>query len=452
MKKTSITLTVCLTALLSCSRDESPALLTRTEIGFNLTEQLEWQATRGISVNEANIQSVYADNVGVTAFLAGEGSEYIPQQTLFQPNVSDNLWHTSDRYYWPENGSLTFWAWAPLNLPAGQGSGFTPAFSDEGNVMSFNYSMQAPDPVAKADALAQPDLVIARTNADRNTQNGGVTLTFSHPLASIIFTAGDVRDGIIRSISLKNIKGSGECVFDGNSFTWAASGSLQTYTQTFDAAVNEGQSGQPVTLAGEPLGKRTFMVIPQELGTDAAIEVVFDDGTEVTTLSHPLSSTVWAAGRSYNYRISLTPAYPDGYGISVEEIFNGYIKSHVSMKNNTDKNLYIRAAIVANWVDAEGNIVAPCDIHREGVMIDLNILSIGGRWTRHSDGFLYYKKAIRPGRSTWNLFTSYVPGLPPVPGSRLEMTILVQGVEYDRNMKLAEMAWGPNLPLAGSLE
>lgn len=439
-------------AFLLCCTDENPSRDIQSEIGFNLIGRQGWTATRGISVNDINLQSVYADNVGVVAFLSGTGSEYIPQQTLFSPNATNALWHTSDRYFWPAEGSLKFWAWAPATLPAGEGSGFTPVFSADRNVMTFSYSMQTPDPVAQNDALAQPDLVVACATAGRNTDNGGVTLSFSHPLASITFSAGDVRDGFIRSIALKNILGSGECVFDGSSLLWTPSGSPMTFTQTFNAAVSGGISNQPVTMAGETFGERTFMTVPQTLGADAAIEVVFDDGTEVTTLTHPLSGTVWLAGMSYNYRISLTPELPDGYGISVEETFNGSVKSHVNMKNNTEKNLYIRAAIIANWVNEAGDIVASCDFQHSGSLAGFNVFSVGGRWTMHTDGFIYYKKAIRSGRSTTDLFTSYTPGTPPVAGSRLEMTIIIQGVEYDRNMRLAEEAWGHNLPLAGSIE
>ena len=452
MKTIPIALVAFAVTLLSCINDETAVRSGHQEIGFSLNGQTEWHTTRGVAVNDVNMESVYADNVGVVAFKAGDGSEYIPQQPLLSPNASDLLWHTAGRYYWPQSGSLIFWAWAPMELPSGKGSGFTPIFSDDRNVMSFSYAMQSPDAAVRADAVTQSDLVIARTVADRNTGNGGVSLSFIHPLTSVTFSAGDVRDGIIRTISLKNIMGSGECVYDGSSIVWTPSGSPATFIQTFNATVSEGLYGQPVTLAGEPLGERTFMVIPQTLGTGTAIEVVFDDGVETSVLSYPLDGTEWLAGMNCNYRISLTPNYPDGYGISVEETFDGYEKSHVSMKNNTEKNLYIRAAIIANWVDADGSIVAPCNIQTDGSISGFDVFSVGGRWTLHSDGFLYYKKAIRPGKNTLDLFTKYTPGTPAVAGSMLEMTIMIQGVEYDKNMKLAEKAWGVNLPLAGSIE
>lgn len=163
---------------------------------------------------------------------------------------------------------------------------------------------------------------------------------------------------------------------------------------------------------------------------------------------------VWKAGTQHTYTISLPPfiSPDDSEGITVEESFDGYTKTHVAISNSSDCNLYLRAMIEANWVDAGGNIVAPCDISGEGSIQGFNVLSNGGRWTLYSDGFYYYKKAIRPGRQSLDLFTAYTPGPAPVPGCHLEVTVAAQAVKYDVNQKVAKGAWGFNIPLAGSIE
>ena len=409
------------------------------EIGFVPTES-QLPGTKGIPVASDNIATLYADNVRIVAFR--DRGEYIPSQRLLSPSGENPLWHTSERYFWPESGSLDFWAWAPAELNA--------SFDEEHSILSFGYSLPVPDPDTKQDALQQQDIVLTRIIADRTSYDGGVPLDFSHPLSSIVFRAGTMRDGIIRSITLRGVAGSGECIFDGNGLTWSISGGLLDFTQTFNAPVSTSETGLPITMAGSTNGERTFLMIPQILGDSASLDFVFDDGSEVRTFSHSLAGSFWKAGTSYTYTISLTPESTTE--ISVEEDFDGYTKSNLSIGNSSGYNIYIRAMIEANWVNADGDIVAPCDINREGTFVGFNISSTGGRWTRHTDGFYYYKKAIRPGRNTVNLFTSYIPGPAPASGCHLEMTVSAQAVKYETNQRSAREAWGNDIPVAGSIE
>ena len=408
-------------------------------IGFSVLEGQD-SGTKGIPATSDNVASLYADNVRVTAFRGT--SEYIPSQMLYSPSGENALWHTSESYFWPESGSLDFWAWAPADLSA--------VFNDSRSALSFDYSLPAPDPEEKQDAVGQKDIVLTWIRANRDSYAGGVPLAFGHPLSSIVFRGGTLRDGIVRSISLRNVYGGGSCVFDGSDFVWTPSGGLLCFTQIFNAPVSSSQEGEPITMAGSTKGERCFMMIPQTLGDDACMDVVFDDGKQVRTYSHSLAGSVWKPGISHTYTISLSSETSDG--ISVEEIFDKYTKDHVSIRNNGEASVYIRAMIEANWVDAEGCIVAPCDIRKDGIILDFNMFSIGGRWTAHTDGFYYYKKAVRPGRKTYELFTSYIPGPVPVPGSHLEITVAAQAVEYDVNQKMAKQAWGSDIPVTGAVE
>ena len=436
-------LCVCLALACTASDIEPQETAPEHKIGFAIYDSREAE-TKGIPASSENLATLYADNVRVTAFR--ENQEYIPAQLLCAPAGGNSLWHTSESYFWPESGSLDFWAWAPASLEV--------AFSTDHTALSFGFSLPAPDPDKKQDALGQQDIVLTQITTDRLSYNGGVPLTFSHPLASIVFRGGTMRDGIIRSISLKGVAGSGECIFNGSDCIWNVTGGPMDFTQTFNAPVSASQSGQSITMSGTTSGERTFLMVPQTLLEDAALEVVFDDGTALHTYTHSLAGGVWKAGTNHTYTISLSSLDPsdDSEGITVEESFDGYTKTHVAISNSSDFNLYLRAMIEANWVDEEGNIVAPCDIGSEGTVQGFNVLSNGGRWTLYSDGFYYYKKAIRPGRQSFDLFTSYTPGPAPLPGCHLEVTVAAQAVKYDVNQKVAKEAWGHGIPLAGSVE
>lgn len=432
---------LCVCLALSCTASDIEPQKTAPEhkIGFTIYDSRGME-TKGIPVSTDNLAMVYADNVRVAAFR--DNQAYIPSQLLLSPSVGNALWHTSESYFWPESGSLDFWAWAPASLNV--------TFSADRSGISFDFTLPAPDPDRKQDAITQQDIVLTQVTADHNSYDGGVPLTFSHPLASIVFRGGTMRDGIIRGISLKGVAGSGECIFDGSDFVWNVTGGPMDFTQTFNAPVSASQSGQPITMSGTTSGERTFLMVPQTLREDAALEVVFDDGTEVCTYTHSLAGGVWKAGTNHTYTISLSSE--GSGGITVEESFDGYTKTHVAISNSSDFNLYLRAMIEANWVDAGGNIVAPCDISGEGSIQGFNVLSNGGRWTLYSDGFYYYKKAIRPGRQSFDLFTAYTPGPAPLPGCHLEVTVAAQAIEYDVNQKVAKDAWGHGIPLAGSIE
>lgn len=105
-------------------------------------------------------------------------------------------------------------------------------------------------------------------------------------------------------------------------------------------------------------------------------------------------------------------------------------KSNVSIENTGDVNAYIRAAVVANWCDADGNIIAPHVVNLDGNM--------GDGWVKYGI-YYYYEPAepfdpfVLPGNKTTNLINAYTP-VPPegVPeGAHLEMTIISQAVQAE---------------------
>ena len=93
-------------------------------------------------------------------------------------------------------------------------------------------------------------------------------------------------------------------------------------------------------------------------------------------------------------------------------------KENVRIKNTGNTNAWIRATVVANWVDGNGKIVAPC-------AVDLGEVS---DWTKKQDGYYYYDKIVTPTNMTSDLITRYTPTGGPE-GTHLEMTIVCQAVQ-----------------------
>lgn len=123
--------------------------------------------------------------------------------------------------------------------------------------------------------------------------------------------------------------------------------------------------------------------------------------------------------------------------VSVNDTVSGKTKSNIVITNTGNTSAYIRATLVANWVDKDGNIVAPCDLSTEGTMVGLP----GTNWTE-SNGFYYYTKPVDAGASTPDaLFTSYTAGETPEGADHLEMKIIAQGVQAEPISAVTE-AWG----------
>ena len=98
--------------------------------------------------------------------------------------------------------------------------------------------------------------------------------------------------------------------------------------------------------------------------------------------------------------------------------------SIVQVKNTGTISAYIRAAVVANWIDVDGNIAASVP---EGYSYDLTCSS--GSWAQGKDGFFYYLLPVAPGASTeGNLLTCTV-ACPETPKYTLSVEVLAEAIQ-----------------------
>ena len=117
--------------------------------------------------------------------------------------------------------------------------------------------------------------------------------------------------------------------------------------------------------------------------------------------------------------------------IGVNETFDGTTKSDVKILNNqrSGSNIpsFIRVALVFNWVDDDGNVVA---VGTPAAGTDYTV-SYGTDWFQGSDGYWYHVGAITPGESTSALITSCTVNSSSANGSQyhLSIDILAQGIQ-----------------------
>lgn len=110
----------------------------------------------------------------------------------------------------------------------------------------------------------------------------------------------------------------------------------------------------------------------------------------------------------------------------VEDFKDGYAtKKNVAIENTGNTTAYIRAAIVGNWVNDEGEVVASADPWT----FDNSI--IGSGWAKGSDGYYYHKAPVDAGKQTSDLFDSYTAPSDGPDGAHLEMTIICQAIQSE---------------------
>ena len=131
--------------------------------------------------------------------------------------------------------------------------------------------------------------------------------------------------------------------------------------------------------------------------------------------------------------------------VEVTEDFDKTEKENVQIRNAGNTDAYIRAVWTANWVDDDGNIVAPAQAE------DYMIIQTGQNWFE-KDGFWYHAQAVAPGASTTNLIDSLkaVQGACP-DGTHLQVIILSQAVQSRPASALAGSGWQVGIDSAGCL-
>lgn len=122
--------------------------------------------------------------------------------------------------------------------------------------------------------------------------------------------------------------------------------------------------------------------------------------------------------------------------IVVDEDFTGKLKENVKVQNNCDYDVYIRASIIVNWIDADGNVSAEAPANGDYSMtIDLN-----NGWSKGSDGYYYFNKSVAKGDSTGVLIKE-CKALAKKEGYHLQVSILAESIQSNPADAVKD-AWG----------
>lgn len=274
-----------------------------------------------------------------------------------------NNWVPSKVYYWPgSNRQLRFLAWAPTDATFD-------AVPNTPNATTLKYT-------TPAEAKDQRDIVAAATGFISNPSNDAtctpVDLQFKHLCTAVIIKTGkQMTAGTIKSVSLKGVKNSG--TYNMESSTWTLSDSKADFT------ISPNQETTSTTPYGTDLnaGESTFMLLPQILGADSKLEVVFHDNISGNDriLSASLDGAKWLMGKTVTYRLSITPEYelkftstPEivdaHYDIIPIKVNTEYVQGNWTIKSNqswvTIKSALTTYEQSGYWLKATGDYADYC--------------------------------------------------------------------------------------------
>ena len=284
--------------------------------------------TRGV-MNESSTVGSF----GVSAVYSKDNSSLFQNEEATQ---NGNYWFTSSNATWPLDGSVSFYAYAPYNETSLSLQGSDDFVKNK----TIRYT-------ANTDFSKQPDLIVAKSESNAftsSTANKAVGLSFSHALTAITFSiSADMIPGMVKSITVSGVYGRGDYdLSKGKWISWANPSSTYDIKQ-LNVSVNAGES-KALTDKDSAL-----MMIPQKLGPDANVSMVFNDGAIDKTVSFSLDSTSWDAGKHITYVLSSSKittlkmgdlTYPTAWN-SVNEGANAKNQIRTAYAPNTSAGLFV---------------------------------------------------------------------------------------------------------------
>ena len=290
------------------NKDNQP--ITRSGIPLADAEKETTVATRGAKQTSLSGYSSF----GVSAIYkktseTGDGSVFFANQSA-SPTVTNSntgtsvlTWHIPDNtnYYWPTDGSLSFYAYAPHSNDASMVS----VGSDVSGVKTIHYK------ASDTDITSQPDLIVANTTDSRQSTDAskGVMLPFAHALTAVTFAvSSDLKDaigtGTIDKVEVVGVHDEGDCTFTATTSTTSTTTptwSNQQGTQTYSFPLTGVTIGADLALTS---GDKTLMMVPQTLPDGAVVKFTFTVNGAQQVLSAPINGQKWAPGASVIYKLS----------------------------------------------------------------------------------------------------------------------------------------------------
>lgn len=326
MKKYFLIAAAACVALAACTKNEVKPV----EVDQEITYQTISTKAGTAPMNQANHFISYAyflEKGNNWDSNSSSAKEYISAAEI---SFHTDCWKAEKSYYWPKQGSLTFFAWSANNATPTTSVTPAPTCSTTKGIEISSYDIEANKNV---DFLVADIVKNQTTNTSTvGSWKAGVPTVFKHALSKLVFKVVTVKgsteynyaaDNVtftVKSIKLKGVNNK-----LSYSQEWKSGSTASKHTWTNPAAPVEIEvpvfTGSYVATstatALTPAGTDYYIVIPQTFEEDDVIEIVYDittsfTGTPVTetvTISDKKLSEVytsgWEPGKEYTLTIKL---------------------------------------------------------------------------------------------------------------------------------------------------
>ena len=442
---------------------------TITDLGYSEPE------TKGTPLYTENLGYLYRSKLGVhtSTYTAGD----VVYDQIGDGQAMEGFWCYG--YDYPTNiwGDQTtpvdFAFYMPANMTS---SGVTPTFT--GNATTFTY-------VSPTTAVETQDIVfggVTKTFKEYHSDYakfGGTKVKLYHALTGVKFAIANPKkngkleyDIQIKEITFTGLANGGTCTFtpgstglDGGNIEWTSKTTAEgnVISQTFGpndlvdyAKPTQGEDpnhfADSYYAAGtnqninDAKASKTFWLVPQAItGSDATVTIKYDMNGKTDQYLEirlgDLKASNWepAQIRTYTFKLdevnlkiedTITMAEASQqeidtpWGTKKITSYAGSTKQDVVITNTGNCDAFIRAAIIGQWRDEDGNPVFGFTDYTHGVQLvdswyeDVIVKKTniqgeftglpGTNWVVGSDGYYYYTEVVPAGQAIPNkLFTKY---------------------------------------------
>lgn len=403
--------------------------------------QEDTTTTRGIPITHDNLKLNCSGEIGLDAFY--QNKAFIKDVILF----TDGNAHTPTTRYWPaeKDAKVDFWSYHPKDIDDADNISIVNGTSP---VLSLKYSQKGMDNCL-IDVTEQKDLFLAYVNQGK--EQGTVNLKYHHALSAIRFVAGKALEGTIENIKLTDVCAGGILTYTPNEtpkLSWALDDSKSTLDQDLSVKIDENLTGNPSQSITSDVVGTTFLLIPQTIGANTLSVTYNRPGKGSIVYSALMPAGTWEMGKTYTYTLKLM----DGLDI---EASSGKVEDKViegvEITNIDKKTCYVRALVMANWVDEDGNIAALFNPTEVDLKIASSNYERATEWNIYWSydeltNMYYYKKPLHSTKKTEvKLFNKFTNPITNADGLKLDFVVLVQAVEADAGKVSVKEAWGESI-------
>lgn len=267
---------------------------------------------------------------------SSEGSAYIAGADIYYHTTPNHEWKADKTYYWPKQGSLTFFAWSTYTTSKASLTDATVSCTQAKGIQVDKFDIEQNKNVDFLVAEVAKDKKANETqhvDGSGNTWATGVPTIFKHALSKLVFKVVTVKGGAnynyttdnvtftVKSIKLKGVNNNLAYSQDwqsGNTaskHTWKDPASaVEIDVPVFTGTKVATNSATALT----PAEGDYYIVIPQSFDDDDVLEIIYEIKTEFIS-GHPVTETVtindkklseiytakWEPGMEYTLTIKL---------------------------------------------------------------------------------------------------------------------------------------------------